>query len=224
MRRSVSASPSRVEGYSRPSRSNASGRKRSSGLRAAAIAFRPLGSGARNAAQAAVASASASGPSSTAAAESRTAASCSGVSSASPPKCATPGCSPMQISVMRSGATLQRGEPGEDLRELQLVVEVGLEPEHVAAVAVGGERRVAGLELRQRPLDAEEPGPHAAQLRVAGRGHRALVQHVAPREAVADERPQPRRRRVAVGDVERTVVGRARPRARSASSWARAAA
>ena len=141
------------------------------------------------------------------------------------------------------GRHLQRGEPGEDLRELQLVVEVGLEPEHVAAVAVGLERRVAGLELRQRPLRAEKPGPHAAQLCVAGRGHRALVQHVAPREAVADERPQPRRRRVAVGDVERTVarrtrravvaraprivVGgtrRARPRARSARSWDRAAA
>ena len=46
------------------------------------------------------------------------------------------------------GGHAQLGEPGQDLGDLQLVVEVGLEPQHVLAVAAGGERGVALLEAR----------------------------------------------------------------------------
>lgn len=60
-RRSVSDRPSRVAGYSRLSRSNASPRNRSSPSRTAAMAARPSGVGARKAAHARVASSSAAG-------------------------------------------------------------------------------------------------------------------------------------------------------------------
>ena len=103
------------------------------------------------------------------------------------------------------GGHAQLGEPGEDLGDLQLVVEVGLEPQHVLAVAAGRERaRRAPRSSRDR-LRAEEARPHGAQLRVADIGHRPLVQHVAPHDDALDERrlQQRLRRRVAVGHVQR---------------------
>ena len=137
-------------------------------------------------------------------------ASCSELSSPSPPKCAEPTCSPMQISVMRSAGTCQRAEHREDLDDLQLVVEVGLEPQHEVAGAVLRERAVAPLELGERPdvvgvLAREEARADPAQLGVRDVGHRALVEHVAPREHRVGEAgaEDAGHRRVAVGDVQR---------------------
>jgi hypothetical protein len=45
----------------------------------------------------------------------------------------------------------QRPQPGEDLDELQLIVEVSLKPEDVVVVAVVLERAVAPRELRLAP-------------------------------------------------------------------------
>ena len=159
IRRSVSDSPSRVDGYSRLSRSNASPRNRSSPERVAAMARRPSGVGrpeggprvgwrARSAAGVSRAHAFVAGSSR----------SCSAVSSPRPPKRAMPGCSPMQIRVMRSRRHAEVGQAGEDLDDLELVVQVRLEPQHVLAVAVGrqgpvplGEHRRALARGRPRP-------------------------------------------------------------------------
>jgi hypothetical protein len=101
----------------------------------------------------------------------------------------------------------------EDLDELQLVVEVVLEPEHDDLVA--RERRaepgVAGAHVgldrvRVTPTAAgEEPRPHRAKLLgVEVRRHRPLVQRVAPGDHVAPDpgRLDARHRGVAVRDVE----------------------
>jgi hypothetical protein len=84
----------------------------------------------------------------------------------------------MQMSVMPLGGHPQRGEPGQDLRDLQLVVEIGLEPQQVLAVAPGGEGGVALLEVAALRLElgptvgvGQEARADGAQLRVADVGH-----------------------------------------------------
>lgn len=106
------------------------------------------------------------------------------------------------------------GQPGEDLRELELVVEVGLEPEDVLAVAAGGELAVTRLEVAPRPLDGrrvganEEARADRAQLGVVDVRDRPLMERVAPDDEARGEarRAQRDRGRVAVGDVERRRV------------------
>jgi len=67
-------------------------------------------------------------------------------------------------------------EGGEDLGELELVVEVGLEPQQVLAVAALGQRPVAMLQPAKQlgtvgeVLAGEEVRPDAPQLAVADRG------------------------------------------------------
>ena len=101
----------------------------------------------------------------------------------------------------------------EDLDELQLVVEVVLEPDHDDLVAGerGAQARVAGAHVgldRVRVAPAaggEEPGAHGAKLvGVEVGGHRPLVQGVAPRDHVAADAGglDARHRGVAVRDVE----------------------
>jgi hypothetical protein len=96
------------------------------------------------------------------------------------------------------------GQPGEDLEQLELVVEVVLEPQHDALLR--GERRgqplVAGDQVGLR--DPEEPRAHGPQLGRAQRGHGALVEHVPPGHEVADDvrLPQPVDRGVAVRDMQ----------------------
>ncbi|MDP9345244.1 MAG: hypothetical protein M3P44_05915, partial [Actinomycetota bacterium] len=75
---------------------------------------------------------------------------------------------------------------------MQLVVEVGLEPQDVAAGAVGGERRVALRELRGGSdvtgvLARQEGGADPAQLSVGDVGHGPFVEHVAPRQHAAHQ-------------------------------------
>ena len=109
------------------------------------------------------------------------------------------------------GGHVQLGEPSEDLRDLQLVVEIGLEPQQVVPLARGREGGVALLEgapLRLEPSPVvglgEEARADGAQLRVADVGHRALVKDVAPHDDPLDERRLQQRggRRVAVGHVQ----------------------
>ncbi len=111
----------------------------------------------------------------------------------------------------------QGAEHREDLDDLQLVVEVGLEPQHEVARAVLRDRAIALLELRQRAdvggvLPREEARADPAQLGVGHGGHGALVEHVAPREDRVGEAgaQDAGHRRVAVGDVERRA-GMRRP-------------
>jgi hypothetical protein len=102
-------------------------------------------------------------------------------------------------------------EGGQDLGELELAVQVGLEPQQVAAVAAGGQGPVAVLEpapglVAVDPVQAgQEPGPGPAQpVGVQPLGHRALVQDVGPDQGVAGQ-PGPAQQvggAVAVGDVE----------------------
>jgi hypothetical protein len=105
----------------------------------------------------------------------------------------------------------------EDLRDLQLVVEVGLEPQHVLAVGGRRQRGVALLERGAHPVDTvaavrgvdpvgggQEARAHLAQLVVADGRHRPLVQHVAPDDQARCQAglAQRGRGRVAVCDVE----------------------
>ena len=103
LRRSVNESPSRVDGYSRLSRPNASPRNRSSDDGVVAIVFRPVGAGARSAVHARAARSSAVLVSLIANDPGRRP-SCSELSSPRPPKWALPRCSPMQMSVIRLGS------------------------------------------------------------------------------------------------------------------------
>ena len=115
----------------------------------------------------------------------------------------------MQTSVIRSGGDAEPREPRQDLDQLELVVEVRLEPQDVGA-GVRLERPVAlgqlldGAEIGGERA-GEEPRPDAPQLVVGDRGHGPLVQRVAPREdrALHARRAQPGHGRVAVGDVQR---------------------
>jgi hypothetical protein len=92
---------------------------------------------------------------------------------------------------------------------------VGLEPQHVLAIASGGEGAVALLERAPDALrgwavaPGQEAGAPLAQLAVAHLRHRALVQPVAPGDdAGGQTRPAQRRdRRVTVGDVQDAGAG-----------------
>jgi hypothetical protein len=116
----------------------------------------------------------------------------------------------MQISLTRSGATSNRRQPRHDLRELELVVEVGLEPQRVLAATARRKRAITLFKAPQHlrsgdPAAGQVLGAHRAQPRVVDVGHRPLVQRAAPDDAPLD---QPRlaerlRGRVAVGDVQR---------------------
>jgi hypothetical protein len=77
-------------------------------------------------------------------------------------------------------------EPREDLDQLQLVVEIRVEPEHVRPVAMALERPVTLQELALRAdvagvLAFQERGADATQLVVGDVRDGTLVQHVAPR-------------------------------------------
>jgi len=110
------------------------------------------------------------------------------------------------------------------LQELQLVVEVVLEPEHHARVRFQRllEEPVAPLErLQQRPLRspaavAQEPRPHCPQLGRWHVRHRPLVEHVLPREHRAAKRCLPQRvaGALAVRHVEELPEPRVAPAAR----------
>lgn len=110
------------------------------------------------------------------------------------------------------------GAPGEavgDLRELQVVVQVGLEPQHdLRVLRVLGDAAVTVAQLRQRrqlvgpAAGREVRGAHAHQLvRAEARRHRTVVQHVAPRHDVAERHARGsrhrRRDRVPVRHVQR---------------------
>ncbi|MDX6506890.1 MAG: hypothetical protein QOG06_1534 [Gaiellaceae bacterium] len=100
----------------------------------------------------------------------------------------------------------------ERLEQLQLIVEVVLEPEDDLPARRERllEEPVAPLErLEQRPLRApaalaQEACAHSAQLGRPNRGHGTLVQDVLPREHRAAERrlPQGVARALPVGDVQ----------------------
>ena len=91
-------------------------------------------------------------------------------------------------------------QPRQDLGDLELVVEVGLEPQDDVA-AVAGERRVTPMPLRDigvQRLRAQVGAP--AQ-------DRALVQRVAPGQRVDPELGERGDRAVAVGDVQGARAG-----------------
>ena len=100
----------------------------------------------------------------------------------------------------------------ERVDELELVVEVVLEPEHdlVATAQRVEELRIAQLERREDGRSAsdatlgEEVSPRSEQLAARQLGDRALVKGVAPRKHGAAERRLSQRLRgaVAVRDVE----------------------
>jgi hypothetical protein len=112
----------------------------------------------------------------------------------------------------------------QSLQQLQLVVEVVLEPQHHARVRFQRvlEEPVTPLErLQQRLLRApaafaQEPGSYRSQLGRRQRGHRALVEDVLPREHRSAERGLPQRvaRALAVRDVEQRHEPRIPPTAR----------
>ena len=169
-RRSVSDSPSRVAGYSRLSRSKASPRNRSSPDRVAAMAARPSGVGARKAAHARTASCSAAGVRRAQAFGAGQLAQLVGGQLAEAAESGDAGvlADADQGDALRRHAEL--GQAGEDLDDLQLVVQVRLEPQHVLAVAGGlqgpvplGEH-VAALAAVVRAGVDEELGPDPAQL------------------------------------------------------------
>ncbi len=89
----------------------------------------------------------------------------------------------------------------ERVEELELVVEVVLEPEHHVRAAAQrlDELPVALLERGEDRLAApptavrEEPGPHVQQLRPRNLGHRPLVERVLPRQHRAAKRRLPQR-------------------------------
>ena len=91
-------------------------------------------------------------------------------------------------------------QPGEDLDDLQLVVEVRLEPER--DLFGGGQRLVALAQQLRR--GAQELRPQLAQLVVGHVGHRPLVQRVAPRDdrRAPEGAAQLRDGRVTVRDVQ----------------------
>ena len=107
------------------------------------------------------------------------------------------------------GGNAQIGQAGEDFGDLQLVIQVRLEPQHVLPVAAGLQGLVPLGELAHRlgALDAvvagQVVGPDPAQLGRRDLGHRPLVQDVAPVDHAPRE-PGPRHvGGVAVADVER---------------------
>jgi hypothetical protein len=109
------------------------------------------------------------------------------------------------------GGDAECREPGEDLHDVQLVVQVGLEPQHVPPVAGGVESLVSFAEPAQGELTrADRVGggqvgrPDAARLVVVDRGHRAFVEHVEPHEAPVHEPGAGQVGAVAVGDVQRS--------------------
>ena len=117
-----------------------------------------------------------------------------GSSSPSPPKWAMPGYSPMQTSLDPVRRHPEVAERGQDLGELELVVQVGLEPEQVVAGVVGGQGAVALLEpAPHRPgveavRGGEELGPDPAQPGVVEPGRdRPLVQDVGPGQRVGGQ-------------------------------------
>ena len=119
-------------------------------------------------------------------------------SSPRPPKWAMPTCSPIWRS-----ATSRPFEPREDLRDLQLVVEVGLEPEDEVAVMVR-EYAVAR---------ASSPAPIAARAgrRPGSTGPRATRRATAARRSRACGRDG----RVAVGHMQRRASRSPGPRCRT---------
>ena len=107
------------------------------------------------------------------------------------------------------GGNAQTGQAGEDLGDLQLVVQVRLEPQHVLPVAGGLQGLIPLVELAHRLgvpgalVAGEVVRPDPAQLGRRGLGHRPLVQNVAPVDHAPCE-PGPRHvGGVAVADVER---------------------
>ena len=185
-RRSVSESPSRVDGYSRARRSNASPRKRSSGRAGSRDLGRPSRLGrAQHAPRGAGDLERASRQRGRCVSSS--AASWLGSSSPRPPNRAMPRCSPTQTSTIGPDRRLSP-ELVEDLRELQLVVEVGLEPEDVLAV-VPGERAVALLEVAQDRSSSSDAACRrgtrrargGARRRASGRGPRGGRRHATMR-------------------------------------------
>ena len=210
MRRSVSDRPSRVEGYSRPSRSKASPRKRSSRDRLAAIVPSPPGSAARSAAQAAAPSPRAAVVSGVATSEQ--AGELAGLELAQPAEVGDARVLADADQRDPAGRHPERVQGRQDLGDLELVVQVGLEPEHVLAATVGGQRPVPLLEPARHlhGVDAvgvgDELGPHPPQPGVVEpTRHGPLVQHVGPGDRMPGQ-PGPAQQvdgDVAVGHVQR---------------------
>jgi hypothetical protein len=108
-------------------------------------------------------------------------------------------------------ARLEPAEAVEDLCQLELVEEIGLEPEQdLAPLRLAREAPVPPLELRAHALVTsgfrftEEASAHPAQGDLVETGrHGSFVQELAPGEHSARNcrPPQPSRRRVAVRDV-----------------------
>ena len=134
-RRSVRERPSRVEGYSRLSRSKASPRKRSSGERLAAIAPRPPGWSARRPPRR---RRPGRGPRrSSRGGRVEQAAELRRLQLAQPAEVGDAGVLADADQGDPVGRHPQVAEGGQDLGDLQLVVEVGLEPEQVLAGPAG---------------------------------------------------------------------------------------
>ena len=106
----------------------------------------------------------------------------------------------------------QLTELRQDLNELQLVVQIGFEPQHVLTVAEVLQQPVTGRELGQRAdvtgtHSAQEVGTNPAQLDIGHRRNRPLMQDVAPRHHLAPHRlAQCGDRHVAIGDVKHTTT------------------
>src|SRR3954470_4595052 len=107
------------------------------------------------------------------------------------------------------------GQAGQDLDELELVVEVVLEPQHDGLARPEGliQPLVASAQLLLDLLRAGGPEAgqvlraHGPQLGRRERGHRPLVEHVAPGDDVAADSRPPHDvdGRVAVGEVEHAI-------------------
>ena len=168
----MSESPSRVDGYSRPSRSNASPRKRSSAWWVPATAARPRGSSSRSAVHAAPAWSSAARVTGVArgVCDARE---LGRVELAETAEVSDPEVLADADQRHPAGVDAELAQPREHLDELELVVEIGLEPEHDIAAGARGERRVPLLQtlagsrrdLRARPRRGSRHGHGGARRR-----------------------------------------------------------
>ncbi len=217
-RRSVPESPSAGAGSSSSNRRSAGARNGSCAVSRVAHSASVVGSGAWKAAQALVAASSAAGAAGRR--EGQSVSSSLAVSSPRPANDGLPGKEPIDDQLGRG--LLGVGER-EHVEELELVVEVVLEPEHhLEAVAERLEQLpVAPLERGEQRLPAapaavgEEAGARPQQLLPRQRRHRPLVEHVLPGQHGAAERGLPQRvaGAFAVGDVEERRPRRRRPAA-----------